>query len=150
MSNAPSATDYREYADPELLEELYHDEGKSLEEIADTLGCSPATVRRWMVRHDIPRRDPQVRRTGSDVPTVASIPLGRDPYRFACPRGHTALTKRRPNRRTGADRRETASDGEYLCQTCRQNGADDPYWHTTDIVDKKQVAQDDDGGWCGP
>ena len=38
------------------LQRLYVDEGKSVREIADELGCSDSTVRYWMQKFDIPRR----------------------------------------------------------------------------------------------
>lgn len=42
--------------DPDILEELYWEEGMSLLEIGDELGCSNTTVKRWMDRHDISTR----------------------------------------------------------------------------------------------
>lgn len=39
---------------PELLRTLYHERGLSQQDIADRLRVSRATVRRWMVRYQIP------------------------------------------------------------------------------------------------
>ena len=39
------------------LRELYWDEGLSLREIADRFGCHHTTVRQYMDRYEIPRRD---------------------------------------------------------------------------------------------
>lgn len=44
------------YRDEDYLREQYWEEGKSLTEIADELGCATNTVRDWMVKHDIERR----------------------------------------------------------------------------------------------
>lgn len=58
---------------------LYHEEGKSLPEVADELGCTATTIHRWMEKHNIDRRNqaeavrnlhPQVRVSGSGY-TVA-------------------------------------------------------------------------------
>jgi len=46
----------RAYRDEETLRELYWDEGMSLTDVADRLGCTSQTVRRWMKKHDIDRR----------------------------------------------------------------------------------------------
>lgn len=48
----------RPYQDAECLRELYHSERLSLREIAERLGCSSETIRRWMKRHNIDRRPP--------------------------------------------------------------------------------------------
>ena len=45
-----------EYRDEEHLHKLYHDDGKSLTEIADEAGVAPQTIHSWMIRLDIPRR----------------------------------------------------------------------------------------------
>ena len=43
------------WKDPDTLERLYWEEGLTLEEIGDKLGCSAGTVGSWMARFDIPR-----------------------------------------------------------------------------------------------
>lgn len=43
--------------DPERLEELYHEEGLTSEEVGERLGCSGPTVRKHMEEHGIERRD---------------------------------------------------------------------------------------------
>lgn len=43
--------------DKDLLEELYLDENIGIDRIADRLGCSSITVRRWLNYHDIEIRD---------------------------------------------------------------------------------------------
>jgi len=42
--------------DPEMLKELYHGEELSAKRVADRLGCSPQTVRHWLIEFGIPRR----------------------------------------------------------------------------------------------
>lgn len=39
---------------PELLRELYHDQGLSQEQIADRLAVSRGTVIEWMRKHSVP------------------------------------------------------------------------------------------------
>lgn len=43
------------WKDPDTLERLYWEEGLTLEEIGDKLGCSAGTVGEWMQRFNIPR-----------------------------------------------------------------------------------------------
>lgn len=50
-------SDEIDYTDPEVLERLYWDEEKSLQEIADIVGVDYQTVWYHMDRHDIERRD---------------------------------------------------------------------------------------------
>lgn len=50
---APSDAPYK---DKERLDELYHGEGLSAEQIAERLDCSKASVLRWMQKHGIDRR----------------------------------------------------------------------------------------------
>ena len=45
-----------DYRDPEVLRRMYWDERLTLEEMADRLYVSPATVRDHMKKHDIPTR----------------------------------------------------------------------------------------------
>jgi transposase-like protein len=45
------------YKNSEVLEQLYWDEGMSMDEIADRLGCNSGTVWYWMDKHDIKSRD---------------------------------------------------------------------------------------------
>jgi len=42
--------------DPERLEELYHEKGKSISEVAGELGCSYATIQYFMDKYGIDRR----------------------------------------------------------------------------------------------
>jgi hypothetical protein len=84
-----------------------------------------------------------------------TIALGRDPWRFACPRGHSSLSHRPPDTTDstgGAERTYGDGTGEYLCLACRQQsrGDGDPYYDASDIIDKKERERTDDGGWCGP
>jgi hypothetical protein len=44
---------------PSFLRERYHEEGKTLSEIAEEVGCSPATVHNRMEEHGIERRHPK-------------------------------------------------------------------------------------------
>ena len=44
------------YQDEEYLREQYWENEKSLNEIADEIGCATNSVRSWMEKHDIPRR----------------------------------------------------------------------------------------------
>lgn len=47
----------RRYHDAEWLRERYHEEGMTQAEIAEECGVSPRAIRKWMKRHDIPRRE---------------------------------------------------------------------------------------------
>lgn len=47
----------RRYHDAEWLREKYHEEGMTQAEIAEECGVSPRAIRKWMKRHDIPRRE---------------------------------------------------------------------------------------------
>ena len=51
--SSPAATKYR---DREWLQCAYHDQGLSLSQIADMLGCHPTTISKWMGRHGIETR----------------------------------------------------------------------------------------------
>lgn len=53
--NAPNPE--AKYRDEELMRRLYLDEGKSTQGIAEQLGYSKATIRRWLHRHGIPVRE---------------------------------------------------------------------------------------------
>ena len=44
------------WRDEDGLRELYHEEGASLPEIAEVMGCSYRTIWNWFDRFDIPRR----------------------------------------------------------------------------------------------
>lgn len=44
------------YRDPEVLEDLYHNQGLSTIQIANELECSKQTVQKWMKRNDIETR----------------------------------------------------------------------------------------------
>lgn len=46
------------WRDATTLKRLYHQEGLSMSEVAERLGCSYRTVYNWMEKHDIPRRKP--------------------------------------------------------------------------------------------
>jgi transcriptional regulator with XRE-family HTH domain len=48
----------RPHQDPDLLRELYHDEGLSQTEVGDELGCDQATVSKWMRKFGIETRPP--------------------------------------------------------------------------------------------
>ena len=51
--------DYAEdkpWHDPDRLEELYHGEELSAKRVADVMGCSPQTVRHWLIEFGIDRR----------------------------------------------------------------------------------------------
>ena len=46
-----------DYRDPDVLRGLYVDQGMTTYEVADELGTTPSTVRYWMDKFDIPRRE---------------------------------------------------------------------------------------------
>ena len=48
--------DGKQYRDADALRKLYHEERKSLREIADELDCHATTVNYWMKKHGIQRR----------------------------------------------------------------------------------------------
>ena len=55
-----------EVDDPDWLREKYHDEGLSMQEVGDLVGCSDGTVMRYMRKHDIEPR--AARQGGSSEP----------------------------------------------------------------------------------
>jgi hypothetical protein len=61
------------------LKKMYVDDGKSMKEIADSLGCSINKVRYWMDRLDIRRR------SISDAVYLRNHPNG-DPFKFEKPK----------------------------------------------------------------
>lgn len=54
------------WRDPHTLHNLYIEEGMTLTEVGDELGCSGPTVHSWMVEHEIGRRPPITERHQSD------------------------------------------------------------------------------------
>jgi hypothetical protein len=54
LTGEPATTPY---ADPARLENLYHEQGYSLRDIADELNCHYTTVHQYMDQHGIERRD---------------------------------------------------------------------------------------------
>jgi transposase len=48
--------DEKPWHDPERLEELYHGRELSAARVADVMGCSPQTVRHWLIEFGIDRR----------------------------------------------------------------------------------------------
>lgn len=46
-----------DYQDPETLRRMYHDGDMSLRDIAQEFGVSGSTIRYWMERHSIERRE---------------------------------------------------------------------------------------------
>lgn len=48
--------DEKPWHDPEELKRLYHGEQLSAARVAEQMGCSPQTVRHWLIEFDIPRR----------------------------------------------------------------------------------------------
>jgi len=48
--------DSKPWHDPERLQELYHGQELSAKRVADVMGCSPQTVRHWLIEFDIERR----------------------------------------------------------------------------------------------
>jgi|GEM_PF-6153357 len=64
MSATKSPTVYKRlqtadnpHRDKEILEHLYHEAALSLREMAERLGVSPKTVKDWMDKYGIERRD---------------------------------------------------------------------------------------------
>lgn len=47
----------KKYRDAEWLQEQYHSKGKTSYEMADDAGCSASTIRSWMEKHNIERRE---------------------------------------------------------------------------------------------
>ena len=44
------------YRDKDILQRLYYEEGKSLQDMADQFGCSVFAIQRWMDKHGLERR----------------------------------------------------------------------------------------------
>jgi len=89
---AESDTPWRDAA---TLEQLYWDEGLSLDDIADRLGCSDVTVLNWMEKHDIERRTEKRNRLPRPL-TVTSPGSTNQGYEFVwhddhCVRHHRLL-----------------------------------------------------------
>lgn len=74
-----------EWQDAETLKRLYWEEGLSLEGVAERLGCGSTTVRRWMDRHDIPRR--RERGAGYPFAPFRTNPRGYEEWRSNDPDG---------------------------------------------------------------
>ena len=75
------------YRDEQWLREQYWDEYKTTDEIGQECGVSPSTVRRWMIKHDIDRRDPSEARTQGDVDKLRDEGWLREQY---CSKHRTA------------------------------------------------------------
>ena len=61
-----------EWQDEGTLRELHHSEELTQKEIADRLGCTPQTVRRWLRRHNIEIRSHTDVLAGDDHPNFKS------------------------------------------------------------------------------
>lgn len=46
------------YKDKDWLDKKYNSEKLTLQQIADICGCTSMTIRDWMIRHELPTRDP--------------------------------------------------------------------------------------------
>jgi transposase len=66
------------YRDPEVLRKLYHGQFLTLSEVADELDTTAHTVRRWMQKHDIDRRDRSERKVAH--PKLADESWMREKY----------------------------------------------------------------------
>lgn len=64
-----SYADEKPWHDPDRLEELYHGKELSAARVADEMGCSPQTVRHWLIEFGIERRSCSYR----TIDTVDSI-----------------------------------------------------------------------------
>ena len=45
------------YRDPIWMRKKYLEEGQTMKQIADICGCTPMTIRDWLIRHDIQTRN---------------------------------------------------------------------------------------------
>ena len=63
--------------DPETLREQYVGQGKSMAEVADTLGCTAPTVNKWLDRHGIETRDPAHERDYSGASSPRFVDYAR-------------------------------------------------------------------------
>lgn len=77
--------------DPELLRELYHDEGLSLQEIGEQLGYDRTTIHRWMEHLGIERRG---RGGGPKRTHFASFHTRKDGYEYWNSRSGSVLVHR--------------------------------------------------------
>lgn len=48
----------KSYKNRDWLDKKYNSELLTLQQIADVCGCTPMTIRDWMIRHGLPTRDP--------------------------------------------------------------------------------------------
>lgn len=48
----------KKYKDRDWLDKKYNSELLTLQQIADICGCTSMTIRDWMIRHQLPTRDP--------------------------------------------------------------------------------------------
>jgi hypothetical protein len=63
-----------EYQKEERLRELYHDQGLSMKEVGERLGCTAPTVQKWMEEHGIEKRAPAHERDWSGQASPRWVP----------------------------------------------------------------------------
>lgn len=71
------------HRDEGTLQRLYHDEGLTLDQVAERLECGVTTIKDWMNRYDIERRDPiAASKAASRVPyaTYLTKPSGYEAW----------------------------------------------------------------------
>lgn len=58
-TRTPPDVEYKDapWRDPDLLRELYHERGLSTVQIGEKFSCASKTIREWMVKHGIERRE---------------------------------------------------------------------------------------------
>jgi len=72
--------DEKPWHDKERLKELYHGEDLSAKRVAEEMGCSPQTVRHWLIEFDIPRRPWYYRTAESEGQPQRPYPSVKDSY----------------------------------------------------------------------
>lgn len=68
----------------------------------------------------------------SPPPSLSPVNLAREPYRWACPRGHTTLTRCPTN----------PPERRFVCQTC-SNAGKRQHYREAQLVDKKHAEKAD-------
>lgn len=63
------------WREEKILKYYYYERGSSLTQTATELGCDESTVRRWMERYDLPRRD-RIEDLSKDQPTFSTTSDG--------------------------------------------------------------------------
>lgn len=115
VKSGGETTWYVELDDPEYLESRYHDEGLTLREMADEIGCSPKGVHRALKRHDIISTDSNAGREGANYCPFHTNTDGYEVWSVPTPQGsRTVFVHQLLVVASGVDPKK-AFGGDYHC-----------------------------------